>query len=152
MFKVAAIVLLSVLSVNAAATGTSTASTSQCTPGCLSNCIQKALPTSGCDPEDVTCLCQSSKFSNSVASCVWSNCPSQMNNGLAFQKQMCNGDTTCPTQCLEEAADDSDCDPTDVKCLCNDTNFKNEGYACINSNCPSQYQKAQTFQKTMCGC
>ncbi|KAK7472287.1 hypothetical protein VKT23_000407 [Stygiomarasmius scandens] len=95
-----------VLSVNAATTGT------QCTPGCLSNCIAKALPQSGCDPMDVTCLCKSSKFSNAVASCVWSSCPSQMNGAISFQKQMCSGNTVCPTNCLESAADDSNCDNT----------------------------------------
>jgi len=83
---------------------------------CTFSCVRQLTlltPVSNLS-RDVTCLCKSSKFSNAVASCVWSSCPSQMNSAISFQKQMCNGDTVCPTNCLESAADDSNCDNTHV--------------------------------------
>ncbi|KAM5545257.1 hypothetical protein V8D89_001368 [Ganoderma adspersum] len=57
---------------------------------CAINCLLTGIPSSGCSLTDTTCLCASTAFHDSVASCLESSCTADdITAVLAFEATEC---------------------------------------------------------------
>ncbi|KAF8472412.1 hypothetical protein DFH94DRAFT_189861 [Russula ochroleuca] len=67
-------------------------SQAQYLPDCAVSCAQSAGYAAGCDPTDLTCVCQNPTFLSAASSCVQQSCSdSDAQAALAYWNSLCGG-------------------------------------------------------------
>ncbi|PVG00351.1 hypothetical protein CPB86DRAFT_813153 [Serendipita vermifera] len=82
---------------------------------CVQNCLAEGLTSSSCGSLDnVECLCSDETYTGTVATCVTTNCPDDLESAIAYQTATCSGDDTETGTETTTATEETGEEPTDT--------------------------------------